>query len=428
MKFGVANVMRGALYVVALGACFGFGYGWKDMQSGSRPGGINLLQGIRATSPSMSAEGAFQENFDRILTNHRSKVDPKKLKYAAMEGMVAALGDPHTNYFEPRTAEAFNSEIEGNFFGIGAKLGEDPLGAKVATVFQDAPAFKAGLKEGDVITAVDDVVMSGKTTDYIVSKIKGKEGTTVKLTVMRIGQEKPITMVVRRAQITTPTVEGKMLPDNVGFVQVYSFSVPTPMQFEQAITKLESQGMKGLIIDMRGNPGGRLEAASKMLSRWFDSKVVIKMEMRAEPTFTSPTVKKPVIEYEKTRRGEVQDTKYPIVVLVNEDSASAAEIFAGVMRDYKRATIMGEKTYGKASVQTVIDLTDGAGVKLTIAKYYLPNGEYINRKVDEDGAYISGGLMPDIEVKPDETKQYRPGELDSDLQAKKAHELVKSRS
>ncbi|RYG65090.1 PDZ domain-containing protein, partial [bacterium] len=172
-------ILRGSALILSLAACFGFGYYYKDVSRGSAPGGraINTLLGVQTTSPSLSAEAAFRENYARILNNFPRKLDAKTLKYSGMEGLVGALGDPHTNFFPPETAKMFREETEAKFFGVGASLQEDPLGVRIAKVFEDGPAFGAGVRAGDIVTAVDGVSLAGKASEFAVSKIKGAEGT-----------------------------------------------------------------------------------------------------------------------------------------------------------------------------------------------------------------------------------------------------------
>lgn len=391
-------LLRGSALVLSLAACFGFGFFYRDVASGTVPGTrpINTLLGVQMTSPALSAEAAFRENYARILNNFPRKLDAKELKYSGMEGLVGALGDPHTNFFQPEITKAFREETEARFFGVGAKLQEDPLGARVATVFEDGPAYRAGLRSGDTITAVDGLAVSGKATDFIVTKVKGAEGTVVKLTIVRPKVDKPLEIAITRARIVAPTVEGKFLQaSGVGYLAISGFAEPTAMQFDAELEKLERNKLKGLVIDLRGNPGGLLSTAAELIGRWVDDELVVKM------VFRKPSDGEPAIEESRTTSGTVHDWKYPVVVLMNEESASASEIMAGCLRDYGKAKLIGEHSYGKASVQNLFPLRDGASAKVTIAKYLLPKGGDIGRKLDAEGQYVSGGLKPDIEVKPD---------------------------
>jgi carboxyl-terminal processing protease len=188
--------------------------------------------------------------------------------------------------------------------------------------------------------------------------------------------------------VIAPTVEGKFFSDSrVGYISITSFAEPTASQYEQELAKLEQQPLKGLVIDLRSNPGGLLDTATEMLGRYLDNKLVVKMKFRDGKEVS-----------ESTERSMVSPASYPIAILMDENSASAAEIFAGCMQDYGKAVLVGTHSYGKASVQHVDGLLDGASAKITIAKYYLPRSGYIGRKVDEFGTFVSGGLEPDIKV------------------------------
>jgi carboxyl-terminal processing protease len=202
----------------------------------------------------------------------------------------------------------------------------------------------------------------------------------------------------------------------VGLLTVQQFAEPTTEQFDEALQGLETQGIEGLVIDLRNNPGGLLETAVEMLSRFVENKLVVRMKMRDGRE-----------EFAKTFVGAKHRFGYPVVVLMNEDSASAAEIFAGVLRDYKLATLVGEHSYGKASVQNVVMLVDGSSAKITIARYYLPSNTEMSRKVDEEGHYVSGGLVPDVKVSLDYTDMTNLGDPKTDTQLKRALEIIESK-
>lgn len=399
-------------------ACFSFGFTWRDLQSGSLPSteAVRAFLGApRSSLAEVSATQTFRTAYQKISADYFQTVDAKKLKYAGIEGLMGALGDPHTVFMEPALAREFEVETQANFVGIGARLSPDPMGAYVASVFEEGPANRAGLRVADSITGVDGESVVGKSVEFIVSKIRGEEGTPVRLQIVRPGAAKPLTLTIRRSKVITPTVEGKMLPDSIGYVAVDSFAEPTNSQFTKALAKL-GPDLKGLVIDVRNNPGGLLETAVEMLSRFADDKVVVKMRMRDGRE-----------EVAKTYYGQRKALGYPVVVLVNEESASAAEIFAGALRDYKLATLVGEHTYGKASVQNVYSLVDGSNAKITIARYFLPSGQDISRRVDEDGQYLSGGLQPDFKVEIDPNAEFVYRDPAKDSQLKKAVEIIHSK-
>lgn len=377
------------IFSIILIACFGFGFAWPDLRYGRLPEKAVVSQLLAINSPpEQSPEQIFRDSYNKILADYEKPLAPSKLKYAGMQGLMEAVGDPHTMFLEPRDAEEFSSETKANIVGIGASLQEDPLGAKASRVFDSGPAFAAGMRDGDVISMVDGKAIAGKRLEDIVSSIKGKQGTMVRLQIVRSGEAKPLNFEIKRQEVIVPTVDSKYLAESgVGYMSVRSFSEPTAEQFDSELAKLEKQQLKGLIIDLRGNPGGLLESAREMLSRFVDSKLVVKMKFRDGNE-----------EVAKTYPGLVHSFNYPIVILVNEDSASAAEIFAGALRDYRMAYLVGEHTYGKASVQNVFPLKDGSSAKITIARYYLPSGQDIGRKLDEYGEFKSGGLDPDIKI------------------------------
>lgn len=392
----------------------GVGYAWRDVKAGTpiNPSSWQRLAGVtdeRKDSP----EQVFKSAYRLIRDEYYRPVNADDLKFAGMQGLLASLGDPHTMFMPPKLASRFSEETVGNFFGVGARLGADPLGAKAVTVFEGAPAFKAGMRSNDVIIAVNGKKVAGLATDAIVSQVKGPENTYVTLTVMRSGSDKPLEFKIKRGRITTPTVESKVLEgSNVGYLSVSNFAEPTTSQFDHELDSLTAKGIKGLVIDVRGNPGGLLETAAEMLSRFVENKTVLTMKKRDDQ------------EVVKTYSGAVREWPYKIAILMDENSASAAEIFAGVLRDYGLVTLVGTHSYGKASVQNLYPLIDKSSAKITIAKYYLPNGDFIGRKVDDDGVYVSGGLAPDVPATLDLDKDPIPGDPKTDTQLAKAIEVV----
>jgi carboxyl-terminal processing protease len=373
--------------------------------------------GIKVLSSKLTGDQIFSRSYNRILTDYQKPIKQLDLKYAGISGMVSSLGDPHTIFLPPQAAEEFSDETHAKFGGVGARLGADPLGAKVAAVFEDGPAYGAGLRKGNLITGVDGVSVAGMEIDSIVEKIKGKEGTTVRLTVVQQGKDKPVVVTIVRKRIITPTVEGNIIPKtNIGYMVVTQFSEPTTSQFDHTLAKLEAQGIKGLVIDLRGNPGGLLETATDMLSRFVSNKVVVTMKFRNGN-----------VETDRTSANDLHPFSYPIALLIDQDSASAAEIFSGCLHDYGKATLVGTHSYGKASVQNVFPLVDNSSAKITIARYYLPNGEDIGRKVDADGVKTQGGLTPDVPVELTTSSLVTFGDPTSDNQLAKALEVLKSK-
>lgn len=413
------KALRIAAFFALLGILWMFGFFWRDLQQGQLPSPRAIAMAFgNENQVKLSPEQLFKQAYDRIVTSYYQPVKTRELKYAGMEGLMASLGDPHTMFLVPKVAEDFALETRANFVGIGARLSPDPLGARIATVFDDGPAATIGLAKNDIITSVDGVSYVGKDVDLMVSKIRGKEGTPVRLGVIKAGKTKPIILTARRARVITPTVMSNYLSDSqIGHITVTSFSEPTADQFDHEIDKLERNPLKGLVIDLRGNPGGLLETAVEMVSRFVENKTVVTMKDRDGKRSSAVS-----------RSGYKHNWSYPVVVLIDEDSASAAEIFAGALHDYRKVTLVGTHSYGKASVQEVKELIDGASAKITIAKYFLPSSEDIGRKVDEDGQYISGGLHPDVLVNLDEDKEVLFGDPKKDPQLQKAIEVLLGRS
>lgn len=406
--FGQAALALGASF-----AAFAGGFVLKDFMDGDAPDFGGMVALIVPQGAKKPPSEVFREHYANINARYYRKTEKDQLKFAAMQGMFSSLGDPHTNFLEPVTAEQFALENEGGFVGIGARLDDDPLGTKIVSVFDGSPAQRAGVEGGDVVVEVNGASVAGLPSAAIVSQIRGEEGTVVALTVLRKGEKK--VLKVRRGRVTIPTVEGKMVPKTaIGYMSLTQFSETTPVQFREVMTKLQNQGMKGLVIDVRSNPGGVLESVSEIIGAFRAGTTVVTMKGRQG-----------AIKRESAPEGLEMGWHGPIAVLMNEESASAAEIMAGVLQELEKATLVGQHSYGKASVQNVFTLFDGASAKITTAKYFFPSGRDISRKVDPDGAYISGGLPPDVKVDLEINENTRFGEPGRDSQLDKAIAVVK---
>jgi carboxyl-terminal processing protease len=403
-------------------AAFAVGFAWSDLTSTGKvnPGAFQSL--TRTNAPKAAQKKPtelFVGEYNRISASYSRKVNQEQVLYSGMDGMLTALGDPHTNFFDPYVTREFTKVTMGqdSFGGVGARLAPDSLGVKVIQVFKEGPAFKIGFKSGDIIIGVNGESVGGQTTDQIVSKIKGKVGSTVKVKVLR-GGNKTIEYAVVRGKINPPSADGNVIESsNIGYLLVTGFDQKTHTEFFDSINDLERQGIQGLIIDMRNNGGGLLETAQMMIAGFKEFATVVTMRRRGEAE-----------EVVRTPGGMLRDFKYPVVVLVNENSASAAEIFAGCLRDYKLATLVGEHTYGKASVQNVIPIAGGTTAKVTIAHYALPSGDDISRKVDEDGQYVSGGIKPEYEVELSLKPDVSLGDAKTDNQLQKAMEIIRKKN
>lgn len=416
--------MKGARIAAFCGLlliAFTFGFAWRDLRDGQLPPAESVKALLTGTSRADedSPLHVFREAFWTIAKEYYKPIPVEKLRLAAMEGLFNSLGDPYTQFMEPRVARSFADDTRAHYGGVGASLLRNPLGATVRTVFPDGPAAKAGLRPGDTITAVDGLPVGGMQLDQIVQRVRGKENTTVRLTILRSGADSPIELTIRRKQLLAPTVDLVMLPDTkFAYMPITAFAEPTTAQFTAALDAAEAQGVKGLIIDLRWNPGGLLDTAVEMLSRFAENKLVVKVRNRAGKD-----------EFERTSSGFKRNLTFPVVVLVNEDSASAAEIFAGVLQDYKLATLVGTHTYGKAAVQRVWNLSDGSSAKITVARYFLPSGRDLTRRVTEDGEYISGGIKPDVEVELEPITGQQPATYPViDSQIKKAIEILQAKT
>lgn len=312
------------------------------------------------------------------------------------KGFIASLGDPYSTYFTAEEYQALLESSSGIYCGIGASVNQDVKTGIITIVkpFKDSPAYKSGLLPGDIIVKVDDEDVTGLDLTEVVSRIKGVEGTTVKVTVVRDGENLDFNIV--RQKIENPTVEYQMLDGKIGYIIVSEFDDVTVEQFKKAVDDLEAKDMKGLIVDVRNNPGGLLDAVVKVLDRLLPPGLVVYTQDK--------------YNNRETEMARDQDKiKVPMAVLINNNSASASEIFAGTLQDYNTATVIGTTSFGKGIVQKVIPLTDGTAVKLTVSKYYTPKGRNIH----------GTGIVPDIEVELDKEWQNKltvPIENDNQLQ------------
>lgn len=409
---------------VAIGAFAGGvvgGYAWKDVSAGTSPnlaGFGAAMRGEGLPSQDLSPTRSVAEAMSAIDSVFYGTATRQDLTYDAVAGMLASLEDPHTMLMEPALAERFEEKNTGHYVGIGAELSRDPLGAKIKRVFKNSPAQGVGLKPNDIVTHVGSRSVAGRDLLEVSESIRGESGTWVKLTVFRETAGEPLRFNVKRRAVDIQDVYSTVLGGEgvarVGYLEVRSFSETIISQFDEELASLESKGIKGLIVDLRGNPGGLLSAAVEMSGRFLDGEVITSMKMRGgQPEqFESPS-------------GWAEGRNYPIAILIDENSASAAEILAGAMKVYNRATLVGKRSYGKGSVQRMLGMADGSQIKLTIARYYLPNGESIQRRETEEGEFISGGINPDFVVEKD--RLAINGDLNSDNQLRKALSIVRSK-
>lgn len=368
-RFG-AGFAAGALSVLLIGIC---AWGAIGILRGGFPFGTYASGQVSENDVSAKLD-LLNSLIDQYYL-YEGEVDEDALAEGIYSGYTAALGDPYTEYYDREETAALMESTSGEFSGIGATMTQntDGPGAVITAVYEGSPAAEAGLQAGDVISKVDGNDVSGMDLDSIVSLIKGEKGTEVKITVLRYGQE--IETAAVRDIIQMQTVDSVMLDDQVGYISVSEFDDVTYDQFKSALDSLKAQGMAGLVIDLRNNPGGNLDTVTDMLKL-----------LLPEGPIVSITDKNGDTE-EITCDGSNEFTK-PLAVLVNQYSASASEVFCGAVQDYGIGSIVGVTTFGKGVVQQLMDLGDGTCLKVTIAEYYTPSGRSIN----------GIGVEPDVEV------------------------------
>ncbi|MEM4408321.1 MAG: S41 family peptidase [Candidatus Caldarchaeum sp.] len=373
------------------------GFGFEDFRQGQLPQMRTLIRALSwERNPSaIVPTDVFLQALNQIDRNYYGEVDRRELTYSAIQGMMSALNDPYTELWEPEMAERFMERNRGQFMGsagIGAALSSQRGMPTVVRVFRNSPAEEAGILPGDVILEVDGISTEEENLEKVVDRIRGPEGTQVKLLIRREGMDKPLVKVLVRKMVEIQDVYGKLVPEPyaskdvpIGVLEIQAFSETVPAQFDKEISALEAKGIKGLIIDLRGNPGGIMGSAVEVSGRFVGGKLIATLRGRSG---------KPVPYYASAR--DLHSFAYPVVILVDESTASAAEIFAGALQDYKVATVVGLRTFGKGAVQKVERMPDGAIIKFTVAHYYLPDGESIERVENERGEQIGGGVVPNV--------------------------------
>jgi carboxyl-terminal processing protease len=342
--------------------------------------------------------------------------DPQKLIYGAIKGMVQSL-DPHSSFMTKQEHQELMIETKGSFSGVGIEISIRDKVLTVVAPIEGTPAYEAGIKAGDKIIRIEKKSTRGMTLLDAVKNIRGKKGTEVKLTIAREGEEKPLEFVITRDVIPLRSVRSLMLTPDIAYLRISNFQSKTAKDLSAALKKLnKDRKLKGMILDLRNNPGGLLSQAIEVADLFLDSGIIVSTKGRNSSQDMQVAAKKNGIEGD-----------YPIVVLVNGGSASASEIVAGALQDNKRALILGTKTFGKGSVQTILPLSDGSGLRLTTARYYTPSGKSIQ----------SSGITPDIKVQfvppkeEDEKKQKiirekdLEGHMENDTEVKETKEEPK---
>ncbi|MBS4174111.1 S41 family peptidase [Bacillus sp. FJAT-49736] len=344
--------------------------------------------------------------YDLIMKSYVKKVDEKELVEGAIQGMVSTLKDPFSVYMDAKTATQFNNSLDSSFEGIGAEVAQKDGKIVIVAPYKDSPAEKAGLRPKDVIVKIDGVNTHGLDLTEATMRIRGKKGTTVTLEIQREGTSDPLTFKVKRESIPLETVfsDVKMEGDQaIGYLEITQFSKDTALDFNEKLKKLETNNINGLIIDVRGNPGGYLSSVEEMLKGLVtNEKPYFQIEQRNGeklPYYSKLKEKKP----------------YPIAVLVDEGSASAAEILASSLKEADGYMLIGERTFGKGTVQQAMSLGDGSSIKLTMYKWLTPDGNWIHQK----------GIEPNIEVKQPEYFYVNPLTVDHSLKLDANNEQVK---
>lgn len=356
------------------------------------------------TPDSRSAKQKVELLDELIDGNYLDKVNDDKLTEGMYAGLISGLGDPYSRYFTKEEYESQEEDSEGEYFGIGVVMSQDPETKSVTVVrcYEGAPGAEAGILPGDIIYKIDDTEVTNMELTDVAKLIRKQGSDTAHMTLVREGEADYIKLEVKKSNVEVPSVAYEMLDNQVGYIAIYEFQGVTAQQYHAAFQDLESQGMKKLVVDLRGNPGGLLDSVCDILNTMLPEGLIV---------------------YTEDKNGNREEYKsdggtpisIPMSVLVDGNSASAAEIFAGAVQDYQVGTLVGTTTYGKGIVQKIIPLTDGSAVKLTIANYYTPKGRNIHKK----------GITPDLEIELEESlKQKVSISKEEDNQLQKALEVL----
>lgn len=401
------GMLLGAFLVLLIGV-MGVGGWYSIIRMGERLNATAEENGANPTQRAISDDQVKKkagEIADLLDQYYYEDIDEDKLVQGMYAGMVDGVGDPYTCYYTKEEYDSMNETTSGTYYGIGAVLTQN-VKTNVVTilhVYAGSPAEEAGVRDGDVIVKVEDIAGDSMELSELVKHIKGEEGTTVHLQLLREGEKDYVELDVERRQVEIPTVEHQMLEGKIGLIQISEFADNTPLQFTAAIKDLRNQGMVSMIVDLRNNPGGVLKSVVSMLDGLLPEGILVYTEDKYgnRSDYTS----------------EESSLDIPMAVLINENSASASEIFAGAVKDYGYGTLIGTTSYGKGIVQSIIPMEDGSALKVTMAKYFTPKGNYIHEV----------GIEPDIELEyeyqGDAKEAYNPMH---DNQILKALEVLKA--
>jgi carboxyl-terminal processing protease len=378
----------------------GFGYGLSQ----SRNITISGLTGAGTPSGLTADFSVFWEAWDKLksMQINAKKINNQDMVYGAIKGIAGSLDDPYTVFFNPDDSKKFQEEVDGNFGGVGAEIGIKDKQLMIIAPLKNTPAIRADLKAKDMILKIDDKLTDGLTVEEAVSLIRGTIGTKVKLTIFRDGWAKPKVIELTRENIQTPTVDWSIKNNDVIYLQLYSFNKNAGVLFQQAVTEAKVKGGKRMVLDLRNNPGGYLEVAQAIAGLFIKEGDVVVKER-----FTDGN------ENVLKAEGDESLMNMPVVVLINEGSASAAEILAGALKVDRKTDLVGEKSFGKGTVQQIIKLKDDSTLKITIANWLLPDGTLIDKN----------GIEPNYKVEITE------GDIkaEKDPQLEKALEIIKTK-
>ena len=411
VAFGLAFILCFGCSFTAAGCGFRAQEDERTEEEGGQQSGSSLLDLLLGSGGgSKDSEEAHLQKMDdlkQLIDLYYLEDAEEEALYDGMyHGMLWSLGDPYSCYYSKEEYAALMEEIEGTYCGIGALVSQN-ASTKVITIvrpFVDGPAYKAGMLPGDILTKIDGEDVSSWDIDLAVKHMKGEKDTVVEVEVWRASIGEYVDLTITRDLVEVETVTYEMLDDSIGYIYVMQFDEITTQQFETALNALKAQGMKGLVVDIRDNGGGLLTTVCDMLDLFLEEKDLIVYTLDKYDT------KEEIFAH----KGSIG--KIPMAVLVNGYSASASEIFSGALQDYGLATIVGTQSFGKGIVQSIIPLTDGSAVKLTVSTYYTPKGRNIH----------GTGITPDVEVElAEELKQKPVVELSEDNQVQRAIEEVK---
>lgn len=377
-------VSFGLLTAFSVGVFLGHFFFLTPTVSNAQEGISGITMGTSSSTPTDIDFQEFWTVWNDIKARYvKDGVKNQDLFYGSLQGMVSSLGDEHSVFFSPKEADQFSKDISGEFEGIGAEIGIKNNQLVVISPLTDSPAERAGLKAGDEILAIDKQTTAGMDTFTAVGKIRGASGTPVLLSIAREKQTKPIDVKIIREKIIAPSFVYSIKPGNIAYLRISQFNEDTEPLLEDAIAKMPKK-LKGIVVDLRNDPGGYLQVAVQIASKWVaNGNLVVEEKGRTG------------IMGSYTSLGAQPFAGIKTMVLINKGSASASEILAGALQDYKLATLVGETSYGKGSVQDLQNFADGSALKLTIAEWFMPLGRNINK----------AGIKPDVEVKEDFAKE-----------------------